>query len=85
MDPLHDIKGFQMPAPQLMNHNPPPQIFGGYTADGLPLNAGLGDLSGQLFGDPATLMDDSNEAKRRRIARVCSNSNYQRSSIADVS
>jgi len=74
MDPLHDINGFQMPAPQLMNHNPPPQIFGAFNPD-LPLNGGL-DLSGQLFGDPATLMDDSNEAKRRRIARVCPDMNY---------
>ena len=76
MDPLHDINGFQMPVPQLMNHNPPPQIFGGFTTDGLPMSTGL-DLSGQLFGDPATLMDDSNEAKRRRIARVCPGMQYQ--------
>jgi hypothetical protein len=59
-----------MPGPQLMSHNPPPQIFGGFAASGLPMSADL-DLSGQLFGDPTTLMDDSNEAKRRRIARVC--------------
>lgn len=85
MDTLHDINGFQMPAPQLINHNPPPQIFGGFTADGLPMSAGLGDLPGQLFGDPATLMDDSNEAKRRRIARVWFNSYCQRSPIADIS
>ncbi|TVY62346.1 Fusaridione A cluster transcription factor fsdR [Lachnellula suecica] len=51
----------QMPAPQLMN--PPPQIFGGYASDGLP------DLGQPLFGD-GTLLDESNEAKRRRIARV---------------
>lgn len=72
MDPLHDMKGgFQMPAPQLMNHNPPPQIFGAYAADTLQMNAALADMSGQLFGDPGTLMEDSNEAKRRRIARAC--------------
>lgn len=69
MDPRHDPNGFQMPsmtAPPLMN--PPPQIFGAY--DGLP-NMNMADLSaGQLFGDGA-LMDDSIEAKRRRIARVC--------------
>jgi hypothetical protein len=70
MDPIHDINSFQMPGPQLMSHNPPPQIFGGFAASGLPMSADL-DLSGQLFGDPTTLMDDSNEAKRRRIARVC--------------
>lgn len=28
------------------------------------------DLSDLVFGDPNTLLDDSNEAKRRRIARV---------------
>jgi hypothetical protein len=72
MDPLHDMKGgFQMPAPQVLNHNPPPQIFGAYSADSLQMNVALADMSGQLFGDPATLMEDSNEAKRRRIARVC--------------
>lgn len=69
MDPLHDLSGFPMPAPQLLNHNPPPRIFGGYAADGLPTTLPL-DISGQLFGDPGSLMDDTNEAKRRRIARV---------------
>ena len=71
MDPLHqDNNGFQMPnmsAPPLMN--PPPQIFGAYTADGLPMAANLADMSGSIFGD-GTLLDESNEAKRRRIARV---------------
>lgn len=66
MDPRHDMNGFQMPnmqAPPLMN--PPPQIFGAYGHDGL----GSIDLSQPLFGD-GTLLDESNEAKRRRIARV---------------
>lgn len=66
MDPRHDMNGFQMPnmqAPPLMN--PPPQIFGGYGHDGLPPM----DLSQPIFGD-GTLLDESNEAKRRRIARV---------------
>jgi hypothetical protein len=54
-------------APPLMN--PPPQIFGAYSADGLPIPANLPDLAGPLFGD-GTLLDESNEAKRRRIARV---------------
>jgi hypothetical protein len=70
MDPRHDHKGFQMPqmaAPPLMN--PPPQIFGAYSVDGLS-NMNLPDLSQQpIFGD-GTLMDESLEAKRRRIARV---------------
>ena len=68
MDPLHhDNIGFQMPnmvAPPLMN--PPPQLFGAYNTDGLPLAVDLSDMS---FGD-GSLLDDSNEAKRRRIARV---------------
>jgi hypothetical protein len=65
---LHDNNGFQMPqAPPLMN--PPPQIFGNYSADGLPMTANLPDMTGPLFSD-GTLLDESNEAKRRRIARV---------------
>jgi hypothetical protein len=63
----HDANGYQMPhnmpAPPLMN--PPPQIFGGYGNDGLPMQPNMGDM----FGD-GTLLDESNEAKRRRIARV---------------
>jgi hypothetical protein len=69
MDPRHDHNGFQMPqmaAPPLMNT--PPQIFGAYTAHGLP-NMDLPDLSQPIFGD-GSLMDESIEAKRRRIARV---------------
>jgi hypothetical protein len=69
MDPRHDHKGFQMPqmaSPPLMN--PPPQIFGAYTTHGLP-NMDLPDLSQPIFGD-GSLMDESIEAKRRRIARV---------------
>jgi hypothetical protein len=49
--------------------NPPPQIFGNYSADGLPRPANLPDMTGPLFSD-GTLLDESNEAKRRRIARV---------------
>jgi hypothetical protein len=75
MDPLHDMNGYPIPAPHLLNHNPPPRIFGGYPADGLTSAVPL-DLSGQLFGDPGTLMDDSSEAKRRRIARVCLEDNW---------
>jgi hypothetical protein len=62
---------FQMsavgPPPPLLN--PPPQIFGGYTPDGLPLQQLPPELAAQMFGDHG-LMDDTNEAKRRRIARV---------------
>ncbi len=48
--------------------NPPPQIFGAYSVDGLS-SMTLPDLSQPLFAD-GTLMDESLEAKRRRIARV---------------
>ncbi|KAH6686368.1 fungal-specific transcription factor domain-containing protein [Plectosphaerella plurivora] len=67
-----DRMGFQMPhmvnAPPMMN--PPPQIFGGYAPDGMQMQLPP-ELAAQMFGDPATLLDDTNEAKRRRIARAC--------------
>lgn len=59
---------FQMPqlvAPPL--NNQPPQIFGSYLADGLPQLTP--DMAAQLFPD-SMLLDDSLDAKRRRIARV---------------
>lgn len=63
---MNGNNGFQIPnnmaPPPLMNQ--PPQIFGGYNT--MPEL----DLSSQMFGD-VNLMDDSIEAKRRRIARVC--------------
>jgi hypothetical protein len=71
MDPRHSPNGFQRPpstAPPIMM-NPPPQIFGAYSADGLPMISNLPDLTGPMFTD-GTLLDESNEAKRRRIARV---------------
>ncbi|KAK1504141.1 fungal specific transcription factor, partial [Colletotrichum tamarilloi] len=68
-----DHMGFQMPhmggPPQMMNQ--PPQIFGAYTPDGLPVTHMPPDLAAHMFGDPSTLLDDANEAKRRRIARAC--------------
>ncbi|KAM7195961.1 hypothetical protein V8F33_006412 [Rhypophila sp. PSN 637] len=69
MDHMHP--GFQMPmaAPPLMNQ--PPQIFGGYTEHGMPIHHLPPDLVGApMFGDHG-LLEDSNEAKRRRIARAC--------------
>jgi hypothetical protein len=68
MPPQHSH--VQHPHPQMMNA--PPQLFGGYSADGLPMS--MPDLSqAQLYGD-GSLMDTSEEAKRRRIARVsCAN------------
>ena len=74
MDPTFQIP--QMAPPPLM-HPPPPQIFGSYGADGLPMIGHLGDLNAQaMFLDGGNgmgmggLMEDSHEAKRRRIARV---------------
>lgn len=73
MDRMNANHGMHLPAgtiPQL-NHNPPPQIFGGYTPDGSPLVPhGLPDYPGPLFTDGTNFLDDSNEVKRRRIARV---------------
>ncbi|KAI0166901.1 N-terminal binuclear Zn cluster-containing protein [Hypoxylon sp. FL1284] len=65
-----DPGGFQipgMPPPQLMNQ--PPQIFGGYSHDGMPVLPP--ELAAQMAFDPSALLDDANEAKRRRIARAC--------------
>lgn len=65
--------GFQMPAmahPPIMNQ--PPQIFGAHAYDGLPMQHLPPELTAQMFGDPNGLLDDANEAKRRRIARVSS-------------
>lgn len=66
-----DPGGFQIPGmhpPQLMNQ--PPQIFGAYTHDGMPVLPH--ELAAQMAFDPSALLDDANEAKRRRIARVSS-------------
>ena len=68
MDHMHS--GFQMPIPPPPLLNQPPQIFGGYTEHGLPIPQLPPDLmAAQMFGDHG-LLEDTNEAKRRRIARV---------------
>lgn len=57
------------PPPRL--HPPPPQIFGGYNGDTLPESLDVSTMfadAGML--DVHGLLDDSQEAKRRRIARV---------------
>ncbi|KZZ96535.1 Transcription factor [Moelleriella libera RCEF 2490] len=68
-----DHMGFQMHGmapPPLMNQ--PPQIFGGYSTDGLPNVSQMPpDLAAHMFPDAHLLMEDTNEAKRRRIARAC--------------
>ncbi|KEY69899.1 hypothetical protein S7711_06454 [Stachybotrys chartarum IBT 7711] len=62
------IPGMQAPPPMM---NPPPQIFGGFSPDGLPSMPHLPpDLSAHMFPD-SILLDESSEAKRRRIARAC--------------
>lgn len=65
------MTGFQMPTmaqPPLMNQ--PPQIFGADNYHGMPMQHLPPELTAQMFGDPGSLLDDANEAKRRRIARV---------------
>lgn len=54
-------------APPLVN--PPPQIFGAFTANGSPIAP---SLPGPVFTDDegSQGIEESNEAKRRRIARV---------------
>lgn len=62
--------GFHMPGmpPPLTNH--PPQVFGAYPGpDGLPAQPMPPDMTAHMFTDHL-LMDESSEAKRRRIARV---------------
>lgn len=57
---------FTFDLPHLINQ--PPQIFGNYGPDGSPIPS---TLNGALFGDQDLLsMDDVNDPKRRRIARV---------------
>ncbi|KAI0490951.1 N-terminal binuclear Zn cluster-containing protein [Xylaria cf. heliscus] len=71
MDHLRvDPGGFQIPGmhpPPLINQ--PPSIFGAYSHDGLPVLPP--ELAAQMGFDPSALLDDVNEAKRRRIARAC--------------
>ncbi|GAW24654.1 hypothetical protein ANO14919_142450 [Xylariales sp. No.14919] len=65
-----DPGNFQIPGmhpPPLMNQ--PPPIFGAYSHDGLPVLPP--ELAAQMGFDPSSLLDDVNEAKRRRIARAC--------------
>ena len=52
--------------------NPPPQIFGGYTADGEPLSESLqaGMFSDEQFYANGDDLGGQGDAKRRRIARV---------------
>jgi hypothetical protein len=54
--------------PQIVNR--PPQIFGGSHAEGSPAPSAT---PGPIFTDEQLSgnLDESNEAKRRRIARVC--------------
>ncbi|KAI1366584.1 N-terminal binuclear Zn cluster-containing protein [Xylaria arbuscula] len=71
MDHLRVDPGtFQIPGmhpPPLLNQ--PPPIFGAYGHDGLPVLPP--ELAAQMGFDPSALLDDVNEAKRRRIARAC--------------
>lgn len=67
----HHLGGFQIPAmAQSTLMNQPPQIFGTHAYDGMRMQNLSPELTAQMFGDSTMLLDDSNEAKRRRIARV---------------
>ncbi|ATY60138.1 fungal specific transcription factor domain-containing [Cordyceps militaris] len=70
-----DHMGFQMPGsgPPLMNQ--PPQIFGSYAQDGMPNMAHIPDMTAHMFSDAQLLMEDTNDAKRRRISRASFSSN----------
>ncbi|UKZ83392.1 hypothetical protein TrVFT333_011200 [Trichoderma virens FT-333] len=63
---------FQMPGlvqPPLTNQ--PPQVFGSFLTDGLASLQQLPpDMTAQMFSDSNLLLDDSQDAKRRRIARI---------------
>ncbi|KAG5927291.1 hypothetical protein E4U42_002383 [Claviceps africana] len=67
-----DHMGFQMPGmvpPALLNE--PPQIFGGFNGDGLSSIPHMPpDLAAHMFPDAHLLMEDTSEAKRRRIAKI---------------
>ncbi|OJD19708.1 hypothetical protein AJ78_00331 [Emergomyces pasteurianus Ep9510] len=61
-----DSMGFDMN----MVVNQPPQIFGAYNTDGSPITP---SLQGPVFSEDQLTgnMEESNDAKRRRIARAC--------------
>ncbi|KAH7318516.1 fungal-specific transcription factor domain-containing protein [Stachybotrys elegans] len=65
--------GFHIPGMQPPRMNAPPRIFGAYGPDGLPVMPQLPhDMAAHMFPDAHhILLDESNEAKRRRIARAC--------------
>ncbi|KAI9803663.1 MAG: hypothetical protein M1833_000575 [Piccolia ochrophora] len=71
LDHMAPQQGLPLQAPQIINT--PPQIFGAYGPDGSPIPATLqGTIfdHDQAFGqDQAGGLDESSEAKRRRIAR----------------
>lgn len=69
MDGLGDDGlGFDMNQ-MMMNQQQQQQLYGGYSQDG----SQMAGLAGSMYGDDAALAagDDANDAKRRRIARVC--------------
>lgn len=58
-----------MAQPPLMHQ--PPQIFGANAYDTMQMQHLSPDLTAQMFGDPSMMLDDTTDAKRRRIARAC--------------
>jgi hypothetical protein len=68
MDPRRSLDGLGYDVNAFAAQQPP-QIFGGYHPDGSPMPPVL--PPGNYFSDGLDLGLDDNEAKRRRIARVC--------------
>lgn len=65
MDGLDNDNTFNFDIPALVNQ--PPKVFGAYGSDGSPIPAAI---SGSMFDDNGLGLDESADAKRRRIARV---------------
>jgi hypothetical protein len=67
MDGIGDgPNGMPFDMPMLMNQQTP--LFGAYGHDGSPVTAALPNPS--FHDDPSMGLDDNNDPKRRRIARV---------------
>ena len=60
-----------MPPPPPMGHHPPPQVFNTFDPATDSLSHLPPDYVNQMFSDSHLMFDESQDAKRRRIARAC--------------